>query len=781
MNIKQKHRALKLSRKGAGIIPVKAHLTEHVALTNKDALVAVIRCDGINYEDKTMAQLERYKSMLNNAYLNVQDPRLGMWNCMLRRFVGVEVNKDLACEFSKRFAERYEENLKGKTMQNYHYIAFVYNPMPIGSSIQKLRDKSLYKESLEAGIEFLEDKIGSFLETIKAYKPVRLGIDNNDRSEIGAFYTNLFYFKPHTVPVSKSNMAESVFNRRVLFGNELVEIRHHSESTYAAVLGIKEYPDSTSPDMYIQLNSLSFEFNFVQSFLFIAKAEAKRQMIEQRNILVSSGDVAISQVGQIDEALDDLISGRFSLGSHSASLIVHTPNQKDIKDIINTAHSALQDANLVVVREDMANEGHYLSQLPGNHLYRPRPAKISTVNFASMAPMFGTPTGTATGNHWGKAVLPFMTLTGQPYYFSNHVEDTGSLGIYGMTGAGKTVLMNSLEVMLRRGNIRHVHFDKDEGSMVAIYALGGTYHSFKTGEPTGINPFWLEPTPKNIYYIIDLIELLVGDVTSEQKELIETAVNAVFALEDKKLRRFGALRNYLDPTEENGVAARLVEWMGDARHGWVFDNEENTVEISDIMGFDFTEFLDNDRVRTPIMSYLLHRVMEMIDGTPICIWMDEFWKLLDDEYFREKFAKNQYKTIRKNNGCLILATQSPSDAINNSIARTIIEQTPVNIYLPNESASKDDYINGFKLTLAEWETFEQLTKESRRFLVKKGTSDNSDSLIAMLPLHGMDDELNVLSGRKANNNIFEKLFNEDGKLPSDWIAQYQEQVKQANH
>lgn len=775
MILRKKHDKFKRAREGQKVVPIKAHLTENICLSNADSLISVVRLDGLAYEDKSLDQLETYKRLLNTTYQNIHSPRLGLWNCMLRRETTAEVNTALNCDFSTTFAKKYSDKLDGRVRENRYYLALVYKPPKVGvlgAAFNKRKDRSAFQGSIEDGIEFLENKTREVLQALESYAPYWLGVDANKRSEVGRFYSDLLYFQPHEIPVRTENMANSVFNRRLLFGHEVVEIRHHTESTFAAVLGIKEYAEETTPDMFVQLNSLPFEFNFVQSFLCIEKNKAKRMMEQQRNVLVSSGDVAQSQISSINDALDDLISGRFSLGEHNASLIVHAKTTKALKEHVNQAQVAFQEPGISVVREDIANEAHYLAQLPANTLYRPRVSPITSLNFSSMAPMYGTPRGKKEGNHWGKAILPFLTVTGQPYYHSNHMDDTGSCGIYGMTGAGKTVLMNSIEAMLRRDNIRHVNFDKDEGSKVLIHALGGHYYSLYTGKPTGINLFHaLEPTPRNTYYIVDLIMLLVGSLTAQQRDMVEKAVHSVYALKPQN-RRLSSLLNFLDPTIDDGVAARLKEWTGDNRNGWVFDCAENTLVLGDVTGFDFTELLNNDQVRTPVVSYLMHRIMELIDGTPICIWMDEFWKLLKHDYFREVFLEDQYKTIRKNEGCMILATQSPADAINSDIARTIIEQTPTTIFLPNERATKEDYTEGFQMTPAEWDIFSGLTKSSRQFLVKQGDS----SVLAQLPLEGMNDELNILSGRKANNVIFESLRQEDGTLPKNWIEQYQQAV-----
>ncbi len=101
--------------------------------------------------------------------------------------------------------------------------------------------------------------------------------------------------------------------------------------------------------------------------------------------------------------------------------------------------------------------------------------------------------------------------------------------------------------------------------------------------------------------------------------------------------------------------------------------------------------------------------------------MDEFWKILDGGGALKDFAKNKQKTIRKQNGLGIFATQSPEDALASDISAALIEQTATLILLPNPNASRDDYVNGLKLSDAEYLVVVSLDERSRCFLVKQVT------------------------------------------------------------
>ena len=59
---------------------------------------------------------------------------------------------------------------------------------------------------------------------------------------------------------------------------------------------------------------------------------------------------------------------------------------------------------------------------------------------------------------------------------------------------------------------------------------------------------------------------------------------------------------------DNTVSERLRKLQRGQTLGWVFDNAEDTLSFqkSRIVGFDYTDFLDDPEIRTPVIAYLLH-------------------------------------------------------------------------------------------------------------------------------------------------------------------------------
>jgi len=235
---------------------------------------------------------------------------------------------------------------------------------------------------------------------------------------------------------------------------------------------------------------------------------------------------------------------------------------------------------------------------------------------------------------------------------------------------------------------------------------------------------------------------------------------------------------------DDGLFARMRKWTSGNSLGWVFDNPADTIDLTkaNIVGFDYTDIIDNPEVRVPVINYLLHRLEALIDGRPLIYVMDEFWKILDGKGGLKEFAKNKQKTIRKQNGMGIFATQSPEDALRSDIAAALIEQTATMILLPNPNASRDDYVNGLKLTESEYQVVKSLDERSRCFLVKQGHA----SSVCQLNLRGMDDALAVISASTDNIDIMHRVLEQRAKVegvlpdeltPEQWLQHFYDQRK----
>src|SRR3546814_10696755 len=141
------------------------------------------------------------------------------------------------------------------------------------------------------------------------------------------------------------------------------------------------------------------------------------------------------------------------------------------------------------------------------------------------------------------------------------------------------------------------------------------------------------------------------------------------------------------------------------------------------------------------MLYLLDVMGELVNGERLIYVIAEFWKALDNEIFSD-FARSKQKTIRKHDGLGIFDTQSPSDVLSHAIGRTMVEQSVTKIFLANPQALREEYVEGFGLSEAEYEIVRSLgARGGHTFLVKQGRS----SAICAPDPTGREDFVTVLS------------------------------------
>jgi type IV secretion system protein VirB4 len=222
------------------------------------------------------------------------------------------------------------------------------------------------------------------------------------------------------------------------------------------------------------------------------------------------------------------------------------------------------------------------------------------------------------------------------------------------------------------------------------------------------------------------------------------------------------------------LAGRLAMWHSKGSHARVFDNPTDSLDLTtnNVFGFEMAEILKDKMTIGPALLYLFHRINISLDGTPTMIVLDEAWALIDNPVFGPKI-KDWLKVLRKLNAFVIFATQSVEDASKSAISDTLIQQTATQIFLPNLKAT-NVYRTSFMLSQREYVLIKTTDPSSRFFLIKQGTN----AVVARIDLSGMDNVVNVLSGRSETVLLLNEIRKEVGDKPGDWLPIFYERVKQ---
>ncbi len=722
-----------------------------------------------------------------------------MWTHRIHRTVSDALDDPVEAGFARDLSQAYQARLgQHRLMSNELYLTLLYRPTA-SRVARALRSNRRSREEIAAAqaeaLRVMAERSALVARVLRGFSPELLGSrEQNERSysEVAEFLGYLVNGCWRPVPMAAGPLYRTLPTSRLSFGSDKLEIRQGDQRRFAALVDIKEYADAVQPGVLNALLYEASEFIETQSFSILPRRDAMKALELQRDQLIASDDVVASQVAEMDVALNELGDGQFCMGEYHYSLVVFG---NDIADAGRRAAQAIgaigESTSLQMSPVDLVADAAWFAQMPGNWQWRPRDAKLSSRAFAALASGHNFPQGKRNGNPWGEALALLRTPSGQPFYLNLHSspvdEDSedkklpGNTLIIGSTGVGKTTLEMFLLTLTRKWNPvpRLVLFDLDRGCEIAIRALGGRYFTLEAGKPTGCNPLQRDPTPARVQFWEQLIKTCIATpalpLMPADERAIADAVKSVARM-PAPLRRFSTIRQNLPKAGENSLFERLGRWCQGGALGWVFDEAPDRLldlDAAPVIGFDTTEFLDLPEVRTPVMMYLLQVMEELVNGERLIYVISEFWKALDHEVFSD-FAKKKQKTVRKQNGLGIFDTQSPSDVLRHPIGRTMVEQSVTKIFLANPEAVREEYVDGFGLSQAEFEIVRGLSSHGgRRFLVKQPQG----SAICELDLAGLEDFIAVLSATTDNVALLDGVRARHGNDPFQWLPEFLRQVK----
>ncbi len=778
----------------AFFIPYKYMWDENTVLLRDDSLLQIIKIGGFSFETADDEDVDIRKNIRNLLLKGIGAGSISLYFHIIRRRESVI---DRAAGHADRMPDNFSRYLEEQWQNKHDYKKSFTNELYISvlkkrsskgiaaieDFIQKVQEKAdtkLWEATIKESFSELDEMTSRILTTLRDYKPSLLGVvetTHGTYSEVLEFLgklVNCGIGSPMLVP--SMPISQYLPTNRLYFGNRAIEVKGHTKNFFAGIVSIKQYCQQTSAGMMDAFLRMPFELIISQSYEFADRQRAIGQMKRQQNQMMSAQDVAVSQIQEINAALDDSMSGRIGFGKHHMTILCIESTPKSLENALAMAMTELSNAGVIPVREKVNLEPAYWAQLPGNSSFAVRRATINTLNLSGFASLHNYPTGKEKNNHWGDYVTVLDTTSGTPFFFNFHVRDVGHTTIIGPTGAGKTVLMNFLCAQARKFQCRMFFFDKDHGAEIFIRAIGGRYIVIDPSKSCGFNPLLLPETGENKTFLSEWVKLLVtvnGEkITAHDMERISDAISGNFKL-DPKDRILHNIVPFLGIGGPDTLAGRIGMWHTIGSHAHVFDNQEDKINFNEnlVFGFEMGELLKDKASLSPVLLYIFHKISLSLDGTPSMIVLDEAWALIDNDVFAPKI-KDWLKVLRKLNCFVIFATQSVEDASKSKISDTLIQQTATQIFLPNLKAT-DVYRSHFMLSQREYTLIKTTDPSTRFFLVKQAM----DAVIARIDLSGMDKIINVLSGRAETVLLLRSILDEYGEDPDVWLPVFWEKVK----
>ena len=785
----EKEKVAKSEASVSHFIPYRCHWNSDTILTYNEEFVRVIKIKGFAFETADDEDIDLKKNGRNNLFKGMASGNFSMYFHTIRRKEKAFPEGDMTDVFSDRVNQEWAaKHNTDRSFINEHYLTIIRGQdksaiamlQQAAQKIQHKTDKAAWENYMRECFDDLEEMTSRVINGFSAYGARLLGLTETEDgifSEVLEFLgriVNCAYSQPMVIPTME--ISHYIPISRLFFGRKSIEIRNPNSTRYAGIVSIKEYRPSTHAGLFDGFMQMPFELVISQSFNFVDRMIAISSMQLQQRRLVQSEDVAVSQIQEIDQALDSAMSGEFAFGQHHMTVLCIEDDIKALESALSMSVVELANVGITGVREKLNMEPAFWGQLPCNSSFAARKSTVNTLNIASFASFHNYPSGKRKGNHWGDAVTVFNTVSGTPFFFSFHIRDVGHTMIVGPTGAGKTVLLNFLCAQSQKFGGRLFFFDKDRGAEIFIRAIGGVYMTPDVAQVSRFNPLQMDENNENKTFLSEWLKVLVsanGDkVSPEDMDKINEAVNGNYKL-PKNQRRLRNIAPFMGIGGPGSLSNRLSMWHSNGSHAKLFDNEKDVIDFESgrIFGLEMGAILKDKYSLGPVLLYLFHRINKSLDGSPTMIVLDEAWALIDNPIFAPKI-KDWLKVLRKLNTFVVFATQSVEDASKSSISDTLVQQTATQIFLPNLRAT-EVYRNVFMLSEREFSIVKNTDPGSRFFLVKQ----DNDGVVARIDLSGMDDVIRVLSGRVETIMLLDDIIKEVGPDPMDWLKIFYERSK----
>ena len=775
-------------------LPHVGHITPDVVIDQTGALYAVWHLAGFAADLAGAAATADMHLRNNRLDMNIAEPRAELWDHFVRQDGQVMSSLPAVGNwFASRFDDAYRATQgAGQLYRNDLFVTIVFRPDDtLRGGMKALagvsaRAHPVASDTMMEQFSGLLHKVG---DALARYGARRLGL----RSDGAMVFSEMFEamhlianctFRP--IGLTTGRMGSLVVPERVRFAPMEMQFIAPGRPHFAALVTFKDYPAATSPVMFAKLREVPFAIVVTNSKRYQGKAGALDRIRARVNQMKSGQDEALRQIAELGQDADKVRGGESVYVHHHYSVAIHAASLAKLDLHVATVQNILADAGVTAIRETDALKPGFYAQVPGNRLWATRPAPVKSINAVGMAPRHDVPRGNYRGR-WGAPLMMLRTTSDTEYAFHFHVqgsaqiaaEDLGNMLLIGPSGSGKTGLLGSACLLaLRQAQARVVVIDKNFGLSVMVRAAGGSYLVLEPGHPSGLSPLrGLTDSVEDVAFIERFVRNLIlsddaGELTPDEDRRLQRGVARQMRM-PVEVRSLAGVAVYLGQRSATGAAARLRKWCCGERLGWAFDGEQDTLDFSKrITGIETGWLLKDATVCSPTLSYLFFRIRKLINGLPLVLAIDECWQADKVQSFQEE-NNDHLKTIRKNEGVVVLATQSAHDALASPNAHTFKQQIPTKIFFGDTAANWNELVDGLDLTAAEFDAVKSLLPDMKHsFLIKRP----SGSVLCRFDLSGAKDKVAVISGRASTYDLMNRLIARHGDDPEAWVPHFEREA-----
>ena len=488
---------------------------------------------------------------------------------------------------------------------------------------------------------------------------------------------------------------------------------------YVRTISVRAYPTSSSPGLLDRLNELGVSYRWTCRFMPLDKEDARKavSVVRKRWFAKRKGVMALlkeaitrepsvledpdatAKTQDADAALAILGGDYASIGYFTPTVTLMDRDPDRLADRVREVESAINRVGFVCKVEDVNAVEAWLGSLPGQAYADLRRPLVSSLNLCDMIPMSAIWPGPSRNAHLSSecakrghpGVQPPLMVTRTagttPFRFDLHQGDVGHAMIVGPTGAGKSVLLNTIAMQwLRYPEAQIFYFDKGASSRASTLLAGGQFFVLGGDQSDlAFQPLAALDTAEDRTWAQEWVQDVVAaegvEITPAVKDEIWSGLRNLAAgpREQRTLTLLAAT------VQDQAVKSALLPYTLAGPHGHLLDAQDNSRVSARWQTFEMAELINNKAALAPVLTYVFRTLEQRFDGRPTLLVLDEAWLFLDQGSFAAKI-REWLKTLRKFNVAVVFATQSLADIARSSIAPALIESCPTRVFLPNPDA-----------------------------------------------------------------------------------------------
>lgn len=481
------------------------------------------------------------------------------------------------------------------------------------------------------------------------------------------------------------------------------------------------------------------------------------------NFLPGLGAEAKLVSNEADEFLEELAKNDFKIAKYAYSVILSSSDKKELELIVNNALSAISTIGFSSYVENVEALNLFFSNIPGNGRVNYR----SNLNIHTLGTCMTLLTKESVRKN-DPCGYSFVDRNGNPtivdLWFApkkKKIITARNRAVFAATGVGKSFLFNTMMCEEYSQGFHIMVIDIGYSYKKLVNLFGGLHFDASNKDLLQFNLFEFEKDQYGNYLIGDnlnedatdkviFISTILLKIWKRNKEASNEEITLLkeLIIDYYKYvnlsKKFPSLTDFSIYVESNldkdsyqknskyfdyNSLILCLKPYTKGEYKDLFNAQKNLDMINNrLIIFDLEAIKRNEDIMPLVMlvviELILSKIKKLKQDTPKVLYIDEAFDFISKGSGIDEFIAYLYRTIRKKEGAVCLATQSSKylDNCSNSVRDSIIANTSIKILL-DHSADKGSYKglkDNWSFSDYEIEVLDTVKKTDYEFLIKMG-------------------------------------------------------------